>query len=508
VIDLAGAASAVLAMTPKIALLSILGALTGCYDPGSVSPDTDANGSGTSGGSGDASSGETSDEPPPGTDGTGDTDGPGCGSDADCVDVDICSIDTCEDGACVHTPDVDDPQCTCTTPADCTLLPADDACRTRTCEEGVCGLELAPADTPLHETRQTAEDCQRMVCDGAGEVHSIVDDADVPVDGLECTSDLCTDGVPENPPAEPGTACAAGECDAAGACIGCDEPSDCGGTSTFCEAVTCEAQMCGIATTPSGTELPDQTSGDCQRLECDGRGNSAAVAEDADVPADDGNDCTEDTCVAGQAAHPPRSSGTACTSNGGSVCDGAGTCVECTQNSQCGGGGGCMLAACMDNACTLVPNTGAACDDGLFCTEVDTCNAQGTCVGSGDPCPGADGDGDCSEGCNETANSCTGLDASGSPCNDGQFCTANDTCNASGTCVGSGNPCPGADGDMDCSETCNESANACTGNDPNGSDCGGCRTCSSGTCNYLCSPLGMCCPGFPDQCVSQGQSCQ
>jgi hypothetical protein len=127
-------------------------------------------------------------------------------------------------------------------------------------------------------------------------------------------------------------------------------------------------------------------------------------------------------------------------------------------------------------------------------------------VGAGDPCPGADGDFDCSEGCNETSNDCSGLDPVNSPCNDGAFCTANDVCNGAGTCVGSGNPCPGADGDADCSETCNETADACTGNDPNNSDCGGCSRCQSGSCQYQCNAIAQCCPA-DDLCISQGQEC-
>jgi hypothetical protein len=37
--------------------------------------------------------------------------------------------------------------------------------------------------------------------------------------------------------------------------------------------------------------------------------------------------------------------------------------------------------------------------------------------------------------------------------------------------MSTGNPCPGPDGDSDCSETCNEGADNCSTNDPNGSFC-------------------------------------
>ena len=30
---------------------------------------------------------------------------------------------------------------------------------------------------------------------------------------------------------------------------------------------------------------------------------------------------------------------------------------------------------------------GTPCDDGLFCTDADECDGNGTCVGSGNPCP-------------------------------------------------------------------------------------------------------------------------
>ena len=483
--------------------------VTGCFEPnepqlgGSTGEETAGSGVEASNGSGEVET--TNPVPMQETESAGDTGDSGCTVDGDCVDVDTCSVDTCESGSCVHTPNVDDPDCVCMVASDCVQLPADDECRTRTCIDSVCGLDFTPAGTPLNETLQTAEDCHLVVCDGNGESESIFDDADVPVDGRECTTDVCEAGVPGNVPLEAGSKCAAGECDADGDCVGCSDPADCGGESTFCEAVTCEAQVCGVQTTDAGTVLPEQTPGDCQRVECDGEGNAASVADAEDLPSDDGNDCTEAVCDEGAGGHVYLPTNTACDDDGGTFCDGAGACVECNSNSQCGGGSACMLAVCMDHECTLVPNQGAACDDGLFCTETDTCNATGTCVGSGDPCPGADGDNDCSEGCNETANNCSGLDPAGSPCDDNLFCTQTDTCNASGSCSGSGNPCPGADGDADCTETCDEAANACSGNDPNGTDCGACRRCSSGVCNNTCNPLQQCCPD--DICISAGQSC-
>jgi hypothetical protein len=73
--------------------------------------------------------------------------------------------------------------------------------------------------------------------------------------------------------------------------------------------------------------------------------------------------------------------------------------------------------------------------------------------------------------CSEAADACIGNDPVGASCSDGLFCTKTDTCNGSGTCMSTGNPCPGPDGDSDCSETCNEGADNCSTNDPNGSFC-------------------------------------
>jgi hypothetical protein len=423
----------------RLVLACVLTSITGCFDPEAAGPPAS-----TDDATGPASTGIDLEPSSEGESGEGT-----CSVDGDCVDVDTCSIDTCEAGTCVHTPNTNDPDCVCMVAADCVMLPDDNACRARTCEDGVCGIDFVDTDTPLDETQQVAEDCALVVCDGAGEVVTVDDASDVPVDGLECTTDACNAGVPENVPARSGTKCAAGECDADGDCIGCNEPADCGGESTFCEMVTCESEVCGVAVTDAGTPLPEQNDGDCQTMQCDGKGNAAAVTDDGDLPEDDGNDCTDEVCEGGVPSSVAVATNTACDDDGGSFCDREGTCVECTQNSQCGGGGGCMIAACVDNACTLVPNVGATCNDGLFCTATDTCNAAGACVGAGNPCDGEDGDGDCSE-------------------------------------------------------QCNEAADDCSINDDNGSDCGACRTCQSGTCNFNCSPLAMCCD---DVCISMGQSC-
>ena len=123
------------------------------------------------------------------------------------------------------------------------------------------------------------------------------------------------------------------------------------------------------------------------------------------------------------------------------------------------------------------------CDDLLFCTGQEICNAEGLCESPGNPCPLDDGlwcngietnacdeeldecghenepcaaDGDFCNGediCNENTDTCTN---SGPPCtDDGQFCNGDESCNeTTGACAHSGDPCTAG-------EECNEATDTC-----------------------------------------------
>jgi hypothetical protein len=96
----------------------------------------------------------------------------------------------------------------------------DNECQARACNATTCGFSFQPAGTPV--TTQTTGDCQVNQCNGAGATVSVADNADVPVDGNQCTDDVCTAGVPSNPPKAPSTACnqAGGSvCNGNGACV-------------------------------------------------------------------------------------------------------------------------------------------------------------------------------------------------------------------------------------------------------------------------------------------------
>jgi hypothetical protein len=88
----------------------------------------------------------------------------------------------------------------------------------------------------------------------------------------------------------------------------------------------------------------------------------------------------------------------------------------------------CNEAACVNGMCGKLPaHDGAKCDDGLFCTEDDTCKT-GVCVGmTQKQCPGADG---CNVGaCDEASKTCATT-----PGNDGQSCPSPSICLTMTTC--------------------------------------------------------------------------
>ena len=163
----------------------------------------------------------------------------------------------------------------------------------------------------------------------------------------------------------------------------------------------------------------------------------------------DGNPCTNDSCVGGVCNHTNNSNncndGNACTS--GDKCSG-GSCQGTDISGTCDDGNPCTNDGCNPGSgCTHSNNTNA-CSDGDACTSGDKC--------SGGSCQGTDIAGSCVDGNPCTDDLCD--PASGcvfapntAPCNDANACTGTDTC-AGGLCVGA-----------DISSTC-EDGNPCTEN--------------------------------------------
>ena len=204
-----------------------------------------------------------------------------------------------------------------------TCAGTDTFCGVRTCSSNACGMNFTSAGTVTPV--QTTGDCKENQCNGAGVSASVVKVSDVPVDGNECTSDLCSvSGVPSNPPTAPGTACNVNGktlCNGAGVCVQCVAASTCpGGPDTFCNVRTCSAGACGFNDPVSGTPTPTgQTAGDCHEIQCNGTGGTTNAVNDSDKPVD-GNDCTLDVCTSGVPSNPNVQNNTACSTNGGTKC--------------------------------------------------------------------------------------------------------------------------------------------------------------------------------------------
>jgi hypothetical protein len=211
---------------------------------------------------------------------------------------------------------------------------------------------VALEDGPAPPSGQVVGDCLLHVCVG-GALASAADDADVPDDGSDCTTDTCSAGAPQHAPLAAGTPCGAGgtlACDGAGSCVGCLSDADCGAAGE-CLVPACEAGTCVAQPAPAGTVLADQTSGDCGLLACDGTGGVTITPDNTDVP-NDNNACTNDLCENGVPQHVNLPAGSACGQE--QQCNGAGQCLK--ENGQpCATASECVSGYCVDGVCCNGP---------------------------------------------------------------------------------------------------------------------------------------------------------
>ncbi len=347
-------------------------------------------------------------------------------------------------GACVE----------CNAATDCPG--ADDECKTRSCDAGVCGFTFATAGTAL--ASQTAGDCQQVVCDGAGNVTTANDDLDSPNDNNTCTTDTCVAGAPTFTNVMAGTTCgAAGVCDANGQCVGCNAPADCPGTDDECKTRTCNSNVCGFAFTAANTPVATQTTGDCKQNVCDGSGNVISQNTN-DPPPDDGNQCTSQACSNGTPVFPAVPVDTACNQGGGSFCSAAGQCVACTQAAQCPAGNECKTATCSANTCgfSFVPNGSLTPTQTTGDCQVNQCDGAGNVVQAVSNGDAPNDNNDC------TGNVCTNGVPSNPALAINTACGPGGAsfCNGAGACVAcnAAAQCPGSDTECQ-TRTCN--ANMC-----------------------------------------------
>ncbi len=115
----------------------------------------------------------------------------------------------------------------------------------------------------------------------------------------------------------------------------CETAADCTAEGGPCVTATCIANACGTVAIPAGFELgaEQQIPGDCLALACDGAGDTVSRVDDGDVPPVGA--CATYQCIEGTLLVDAFDTGTACSEDGGTVCDGAGECVECNVPSDC-----------------------------------------------------------------------------------------------------------------------------------------------------------------------------
>lgn len=81
--------------------------------------------------------------------------------------------------------------------------------------------------------------------------------------------------------------------------------------------------------------MTDLIEGDCKSAACDGSGNVVLAVDDTDLPPNDHNMCTEETCQQGVPSNPPAAPHTPCKVG---VCNDVGVCVECFDATDCPAG--------------------------------------------------------------------------------------------------------------------------------------------------------------------------
>ena len=420
-----------------------------------------------------------------------------------CDDGNLCTqSDTCQAGSCVganpvtcsasdqcHDPGTCNPATgVCTDPPKPNGSSCDDgdACtQTDTCQGGVCSGGNPLVCVPLDQCHVagTCNPATGVCTDPAKPDGSSCNDGDLCTQTDECQAGICTGSNP--------VVCApmdqchdAGTCDPATGV--CDDPakpngSSCSDGNACTQTDTCQGGLC-TGSNPVICMPLDQchVAGTCDPA----TGSCSDPEAPGGTPCNDGDLCTQtDTCQSG-------------------VCTGTNP-VVCVPLDQCHVAGTCNPAT---GVCSN-PNAanGTSCNDGLVCTDPDTCT-DGVCGGSSITCDDmiACTVDTCVEptGCNFDTSGCA---CTGDPdCDDGNPCNGVETCNLGNFTCQSGTPTDCSSLDDQCNiGVCNSSTGACEAQPrPNGTGCddGNLCTqtdqCQSGACvgsnPVVCNPLDQC----------------
>ncbi|MFO0661314.1 MAG: hypothetical protein U0165_15995 [Polyangiaceae bacterium] len=181
--------------------------------------------------------------------------------------------------------------------------------------------------------------------------------------------------------------CSAGECQREFAQMGTELVDD---TPGDCHARACDGEG-NAKKVVDGTDAPPQVAGDCHVLSCNQLGQAVSHADDTDTP-EDNNDCTSDVCTLGTPHNINEAAGTECGSISG-VCTGTGICGVCVPNAfQCAGGqeqtcsdqgtwqmsNECNGLGCANDACVTAVKVGVGIDHSCVLLSDQTVRCWGS----------------------------------------------------------------------------------------------------------------------------------
>ncbi|MEK6798661.1 MAG: IPTL-CTERM sorting domain-containing protein [Planctomycetota bacterium] len=392
-------------------------------------------------------------------------------------DGNLCTIEHCNGtGSCVFLGNV-----TCA--GSTGTCDAGTSCNSAT---GACDpLPDPPLSTPCE---QDGNYCTIEHCSGTG---SCVFLSNVMCSGSTGTCDAGTscnpatggcDPLPDPPLSTPceadGNLCTIEHCNGQGSCVALGTVS-CPGSTGPCDGGT----ICN-STTGACDPLPDAPAGTlcdldnnlCTKDICTGYGDcvykSNKFCPGPTEFCDAGTACNPTTGACDDLTDPPLSTpcdrdANACTRD---HCNGQGQCVLLSEVTCPGAVGDCDAGQRCDQAdglCKDLPDAplSTPCEeDGNLCT-IEHCNGTGACVFLNNvTCPGSTGTCDAGTSCNPTTGGCDPLadPPLSTPCEaDGNLCT-NDHCDGQGSCLFLGNvSCPGSTGPCDNGTACNTATGVC-----------------------------------------------
>lgn len=198
---------------------------------------------------------------------------------------------------------------------------------------------------------QTEGDCQRILCDGEGQIIAVADDTDWTGTLNACILAGCHNGslslAPEGTIVEDLAGdCKITVCDYKGNIVTQPSEFDIIDDMNPCTADLCENGEPVYSALASGTVVDNDMVGDCRAAQCDGLGGTVIVVDGTDLPPEDGAVCTTSSCSGGVPAQ-----------------------ISATPGMSCGGGG---LVCHDDNRCDSCPDPGPGCPDNGYGESNDT----------------------------------------------------------------------------------------------------------------------------------------